>query len=331
MQDQCSTDIARRRCLQAIGALSLFGLVGCRASETPLKIAAQVWLGYEFMFLARQRGWLDETQIRLIEVIDASDSSRLLADGLIDGAALTLDEVLRLRASGVDLTVVAIFDFSAGADAVVARPTIRSLTDLKGKRIGVEDTAVGGLMLLELLQRANLKVSEVQVIHTTVTEQEAKWLRGEIDALVTYAPVLDKLEREGAKRIFDSRDIPNKVVDVLAVRSQVLRYRSASLRHLLQAHFRALAEFNATPQRSADVLSARLHVPATDVAALYGGVKLTDVSDNQRLLSPNDPTLRQTAAELNAFMLQKKWISQTPSIDILFSDSLISTLQETGK
>lgn len=326
MHYQFPPSTGRRRFLQALVALGLLGVVGCRPTPKPLKISAQVWPGFEFLFLARQREWLDPEQISLIEVIDASDSARLLADGLVDGAALTLDEVLRLRAKGVDLTVIAIFDFSAGADAVVARPSVRSLADLKGKRIGVEDTAVGGLMLLKMLQHAKISLDEVTVRHATAVEHEALWQRGEVDALVTYDPVLRMIEGAGAKRIFDSNYIPGTIVDVLAVRPQVLKERAPALRNLLEGHFRALNEFNRVPKLSASDMSARLHVKAGDIPRLFSGLVMADLAYNQKLLASDNPVLIQTATQIEAFMLQSKWIDRPSSVAGLFDDSLLSTL-----
>ena len=38
-------------------------------------------------------------------------------------------------------------NISAGADALVVKPQIKQASDLRGKRIGVEQTAVGAYLL----------------------------------------------------------------------------------------------------------------------------------------------------------------------------------------
>lgn len=65
---------SRREFLAALSALSLVSLVGCGKKARPLKIASQVWPGFEFMFLARELGWLNADETHLIEVTDATDS-----------------------------------------------------------------------------------------------------------------------------------------------------------------------------------------------------------------------------------------------------------------
>ena len=52
------------------------------------------------MFLARSEGWLPNEAIRLFETASASQSIAALAQGQVQAAALTLDEVLRARAEG---------------------------------------------------------------------------------------------------------------------------------------------------------------------------------------------------------------------------------------
>ncbi|MDO9067107.1 MAG: ABC transporter substrate-binding protein [Deltaproteobacteria bacterium] len=79
----------------------------------------------------RSEGWLDTQQVRLVEMSSGQDSLKALAEGKVDGAAMTLDEVLQARASGLPLSVVMIFDISAGADMLVAYPGIKTLADLR--------------------------------------------------------------------------------------------------------------------------------------------------------------------------------------------------------
>ena len=114
-------------------------LLGCdQKLQDPLKIALHAWSGYEPLFMAEREGWLDKTRVRLIESHTAADSIAALKSGAVDGAGLTLDEVLRARAEGVPISVIFVCDISAGADVVLARPEITRIDQLKGKRIAVE-------------------------------------------------------------------------------------------------------------------------------------------------------------------------------------------------
>ena len=125
----------------------------------------------------RSKGWLDTQQVRLVEMSSGQDSLKALAEGKVDGAAMTLDEVLQARTSCLPLSVVMIFDISAGADMLVAYPGIKTLADLKGRCIGFEQGSVGELMLVESLRAAGLTKENVTLVMLPITQQREAWSR----------------------------------------------------------------------------------------------------------------------------------------------------------
>lgn len=307
-------DPGRRRAVLGLSGLALAGLCGCGANRQPLRIASQVWPGYEFMFLARDEGWLDPGQIRLIETTSATDSMHLLSAGMADGAALTLDEVLRVRAGGIPLVVVAVFDFSSGADVLLARPGIAKLTDIRGARIGVDHSAVGALMLGEALRVAKLTVADIHPVRLFPDEQEKAWRSGRIDALITYEPVATRIENLGGIRLFDSRSLPGTIVDVLAINPQALQTKGEAVRALIAAHFRALQRFRTNPQDSAYRLAPRLKFVANEVLATYKNLNLSSLKENWRLLGSASPALLDTAQEVSALMQSEKLLPVAPPL-----------------
>jgi NitT/TauT family transport system substrate-binding protein len=234
--------LARRKFntwLAGLGCLPL--IAACSTKDQPVTIGMHVWPGYEPIPLARAMGWLDDKLVKLVDTPAATDSLKLLEQGKIDGAGLTLDEVLRARANGIALAVVLVCDISAGADMLLARPAIKTLSDLRGLRIGVENGALGALMLYKALRSAGLTVADVKPVSLTVNQQAQAWEQGEIDAAITYEPAASQIFALGGNRLFDSRQIPDTILDVLAVRSAVLDpNHSKALRHLVASHLRAL-------------------------------------------------------------------------------------------
>lgn len=315
------TLVARRQFIAALSAWPLapwFSACGTRPIA-PLSIAAHVWPGYEPMFLARREGWLDQGQVRLVETPSATDSLHELAAGKVDGAALTLDEVLRGRAGGVPLTVVLVFDVSAGADVLLARPGISKLADLKGRPIGVEQGALGALMFAKALQAGGLTADEVRLVSMTISEQPDAWRQGRVDAVVTYDPVSSQLLAEGAIRLFDSRRIPELIVDVLVVRSSVIDSHGEAIRHLLAGHFRAHDHLRRNPQDAAYRMAQRLNLAPDQVLASFKGLVLPDITNNYRLLAGATPTLLASARGLSAVMLKAGLLTREDTLANLLS------------
>ena len=107
-------------------------LGACEQSAHPVTVARHVWPGYEFMFLAQELGFIDPGEVEFTETSSASETLQLLLDGRVDGGALTLDEVLRAHSKGVALSVVLVFNVSAGADVLITRSKLGNLQDLRG-------------------------------------------------------------------------------------------------------------------------------------------------------------------------------------------------------
>jgi NitT/TauT family transport system substrate-binding protein len=323
--------ISRRQFITFMSSLALTqSLQGCEwLADRPVSIAAHVWPGYEPLFLARKKDWLDTQQVRLIETVSATDSLQALSEGKADGAALTLDEVLKARAAGLPISVVMIFDISAGADMLIARPYIKNLAELKGRRIGFEQGAVGELMLTEVLQTAGLTRQDVKLLAFNIDEHRDAWSRNKVDALTTYEPVASQLLEQDGIKLFDSRQTPDTIVDVLAIHNDALDYNhQAAIRHLLATHFRTLDYLSRNPQDAAYRMATHLGLPADKVLSTFKGLVLPDAANNYRWLSGPSPELLTCAHKLSNIMVKSGLLKQDDSFaslirpDFLPVDSL---------
>lgn len=307
--------LTRRRFITMLGGCALLPLFpGCTPSR-PLTVASHSWPGYELMFLARREGWLPAQGLRLLETGSATESITALRNGHAAGAALTLDEVLCARGEGIPLTVVLVFDVSAGADAVLARPGIHTLAGLKGARIGIEEDALGGLMFNRVLEKSGLKPSDLQVVPLTPDRHVAAWHEGSLDALITYEPNVTQLEKSGAVRIFDSRQLPATIVDVLAIRNDALARHAAAVRALVAGHFRALNHFVSNHGDAAYRIGSRMKLDAAEVLDSFRGLDLPDAAVNRTYLGGAPPLLVPAAQKLLKIMMAGKLIRQNDRLD----------------
>jgi len=316
-------NLTRRRLLLSIAGFPvLSSLASCELSATPpLIISSHIWPGYELMFLARQENWLPATGLTLNETSSATASMNALVAGEVDGAALTLDEVLRARAKGIQLSIVLVFDVSAGADVVLVRPDIQTLAELEGKRIGVEQSALGALMLHKLLAKAGLPISSVTQVAITGDAHQNFWHDEQLDAIITYEPTSTRLEAEGARRIFDSRDIPDTIFDVLAVKSDVISEKKQALCALVDGHFKARKQLHHNPQDASHRMAGRLNLAADDVLNAYRGLQLPDIYANHRLLT--DGQLLSAAKNVSQVMVEAGLLSKNDSLaDLIRTDCL---------
>jgi NitT/TauT family transport system substrate-binding protein len=283
-------------------AMALPAWVGCTSSQ-PLKLGIHAWIGYETIHLAHDFKWLPGS-VQLENFPDISETARALELGHVDAACLTLDDVLRIRAKGVGLTVALVFDVSAGADAVLVQPRIRTPADLAGKRIGVEPSALGALMLGGLLKTARLRKHDVTLVELSPVQQLQAWQSGEVDALICYEPNTTLLQRMGARRIFDSRQMPDTILDVLAVRLDRAGRRDDALHATVNAHFRGLAHLKFNRQDAVYRIAARQGMSPGEVQSALGGVVLPTLEANRQYLSSTQGRLIPAAQSVSHLMVE---------------------------
>ena len=285
----------------------------CNLEPAPLlRVATHVWPGYELLYLARERGYYDDRQIRLVELTSATETASALRTGAVEAGALTLDEALSLLDSGVEVRIVLVFDDSAGADMLLVHPDIVDLAGLRGRRIGVENRAVGALLLDAVLQSAGLTVADVSLTPLSVDEQLAAWRAGRVDAVVTFDPVGAQLRAKGARLLFDSRQIPYQIMDVLVVRSDALPHQGQALQRLIAGYFQALRDWRRQAPQLAPLLAPRLGLTPPDVIRTFQGLRLLDLTDNRQLLTGSEPALERTARALAERMVARRLLRATP-------------------
>ena len=87
------------------------------------------------------------------------------------------------------------------------------------------------------LQRADLSVHDVRIVPTPLDQHESAFSRAEVDAVVTFYPVLAHLRERGGEVLFDSRAMPGEIVDVLVYREEQHKQHGKALQALALAWF----------------------------------------------------------------------------------------------
>jgi NitT/TauT family transport system substrate-binding protein len=308
-------DSARRRFLVAGWLLPLALAGGCSEPPPLVRVGGITWIGYEPLFLARELGLYEADGLRLVEMPSNSATLMQLATGDLEAAALTLDEYLLAREGGLDVRAILVFDYSAGADVVMSHPAIARLTDLRGRRIGVEENAASALMLAKVLEAAGLRAEEVVKVRLTADRQLSAYLTGDIDAVVSWEPIATQLQQAGARRLFDSKAFPGLIVDVLVARADALERSPAAFQQLLDGYFRALAHLHASPDDAFQRMSPRLGMTAAAVRAAYQGIHFVALAANRAWLDGPEPTLRNAVAALGRVMLANGLLRRPPALD----------------
>jgi len=291
--------------------------------KTPLRVGTNTWLGYESLYVARQLNYFDADSIHLVELPSATNVSHAFQTGNLEAAALTLDEVLGLLQSNVKLKIVLIMDTSNGADALLGQSDMGSLAELKGRHIGYENTAVGALLLNAALVKAGLEPNEVTLEPIPYSQHRERFVTRAVDAVVTFEPIRTQLLSEGAVSLFDSSQIPGRIVDVLVVSEAAAKKYAPEIKHLIEAHFKALSFFNQNPEEGARLMAPRLDINTDEILNSFKGLQLTNLSQNKEQLLSSPPPLQTTASDLAQLMLDNQLLQRRPILDNAFTGEFL--------
>ncbi|NOU17528.1 MAG: ABC transporter substrate-binding protein [Bacteroidales bacterium] len=306
--------------------MALLALTACvNEPLQPMRIGMHVWPGFEPLFLARHIESLNERDFRLVEFSNGSEVGRAFRNGTLEAACLTLDEVFYLIQDGMDPVILLVMDESRGADAVLARPEIKSLSELRGKRIAVEVSAVEAYMLIRTLQKAGLTMKDVTPVYLPIEKHFSAYKNGLVDAVVTYEPVRTKLLEQGAVDLFNSSMMPGEIVDVLVVHRDYLEGHPERAISLRKAWFTALEQIRQSPHESANFMAIREQMTTDEFESSLQRIHFPDEQENHILLKGNAPKLLIVAELLKTVMIESGLLRENIPLKPLF------VLQETMK
>lgn len=298
--------------------LLLIFLSACSPDKPePLRVGSIPWAGYETFFLARELGYYDTSTIRLMELSTATETLRAFRQGQLDVAALTLDEAIRLSQTVTDLQILLVTNISNGADKLITQPEITTISALKGKRIGVEKGAVGAYMLYQVLQLAELQLSDITPIASTVNQHAYLMQSNQVDAVVTFDPTAYKLEQAGFQRLADSSMIDGKIIDVLVTRKATLTAFPEAFEVLLQGYWRALNFLTENAEKAYPLIAPRLGVESAVLKLIYANLIQPNETLHQQFFQQE---LGSAIEAHNRFMLLHEMIDLPANAAALLGD-----------
>lgn len=310
--------------LGIIAGMLAIALVSCPSQTSlPLRIGSNLWPGYETLYLSRNLGYYDGKPIRLVDYPSGTEEVRAFRNGEIEGAGLSIDQAVALAATQEDIRIIAIMDISHGGDVILGKPDISSIKDLKGKRVGVESTALGAFFIARALEKNGMSPQDIQIVSLELTEHERAYKEGKVDGVVTFGPPRVKLLEAGAKLLFDSSQIPGEIVDTLVVRTDAIAKSPDTIQSLVNGRFRALDYLEKNPQDAANRIAPRTKVTADQILNAFKGLRQPNLQENQRLLNQSDPSLINGMRKLVEVMVQNKLLPKAINPVTILDDRFI--------
>ena len=248
----------RRTALAAAAGL-LLAAAALEAGAEPLRFAHSTWVGNGPFYVARERGFFEEegVSVELIVMEDVKTRLPALAAGRIDVTTTTVDTVLAFYSERRPFRYLFATDDSTGGDGIVAAADIRTVADLRGKRVAYSEGSVSQFYLSVLLGDAGLSLDDVETLNMTAGDAGAAFVAARVDAAVTWEPWLTRgRQAKHGHLLVDSSSSPGLIVDAVVTTEERLAERADDLRAFYRAWVRAVA-WQREHEEEADAIMAR--------------------------------------------------------------------------
>jgi NitT/TauT family transport system substrate-binding protein len=251
----------------------------------PLKIAYSDWPGWIAWDIGIQKGWFKEAGIAVdFGWFDYVPSMDAFAAGKVDAVTVTNGDALVTGSSGAPSKCIVMNDYSNGNDMIVAKPGVKSMAELKGKKIGVEVGFVDHLLLLKGLESAKLTEKDVKLVNVTTDKTPEALKSGAADAIAAWQPHSGTALKEvaGSTAIYTSADAPGLIFDLLCVNPKSLGERRADWQKVVEVWFK-IADFINDPKNldeAATIMGKRVNLTPEEYKKLMKGTFFLGLEGN---------------------------------------------------
>ncbi len=219
-------------------------------------------------------------------VVTAVERSNLLKSGQIDCLLMTFDQIA-LENPGV---LTAFINESAGGDQLWAR-NVKSLNDMKGKRIAFEANGPSAFFVYDLLATVKLTPEDVTLLAQPNQDVAiAVFNNNDADVVAGWQPTINAAAQSGGQILASSKDF-RSIVGGVVISRQAMKDKVTVLQLFHEAWFEALAlqehDFASAAKQIAswghnDYLGVKPETAEADLRGLLSGVAQANLADNVR-------------------------------------------------
>ncbi len=290
------------------------------ATETTMSMSMGTapWVGQVPLYIAMEKGFFEEQGLdfELRNFGTSGDYLSAFLSNNLDSVSLVSSEAVLLKDEGKDYKIVMIQDNSVGGDGILAKDSITSIEDFKGKQVAVDTSGVSYFFLLQVLKEAGLTKDDITAVNTEPSAAAAAFQSGNVDIAVTYAPYLQQAAEavEDGRIIYDSSKMPTAIIDMYLFDAAYVEENPEAVQAFVNGIFKGLEFLETDEEEALEISAVALDVEPADVASDLEGVKLPDKETNLQMMAEPDSDLyvAEPLKELADFMVTEEQIAADP-------------------
>lgn len=259
-----------------------------RPAQAALTVGISDWPGWVAWYVAEQKGYFKKygADVKLIWFPSYIDSVQALSAGKLDANSQALIDTLAPLAKGVPLKVVLVTDNSAGNDALMAKNSIHSFAELKGKTVAFEQYSIENYLAFACMAKHGLKPRDVNVVSMTTGNAASALMAGRTDAAGVWNPWINRIENaHKGHPLCTSKSEPGLIPDLLVVRQPVLAHHRKDLVAMTRAWFSAVRYIKAHPMKAAAIMAPHVDLKPKEYALSLKGTRFFGPMLNRKAMT----------------------------------------------
>lgn len=286
-----------------------------KMTDNTVKFALNVWAGWAPIIKANngfkaEKVWKTpsgkEFKIELVLIDDPIAMREAYVNGdvhigwaTLDMMPLLMEGFVQRNGDPVDSRVMPrIFqqvDWSNGGDGIVARNGVKSITDLRGKKIVLAQNSPSEYFITNMLVYGGVQPSEVEFVYTGDAFQAAAAFNADksIDAVVSWAPDIYNLSDVKGNKMIVSTATANKLIaDVWFARADFANDHADICEGIVRGIFDGMIELNTEDgkKKASQLMADGFGLPASEAYDMLADAHSTNWAENfQFFLNKNNP------------------------------------------
>lgn len=223
----------------------------------------------------------DNIKVTFPEITEGSKMTEAVAAGSLDFCnAIGATSVILAAANGVDIKIIGMYSRAPKAFTIMAKnPDIKSIEDLKGKKIVGPKGTILHQLLIGALKNKNMKVEDVQFINMGIPQGVSALMSGSADVALVAGPAVPQALEKGAHVITTGEGILDATI-VIAARKDFLDKHTDIAKRYMDIHNKSLKFMKDNPEETYKLTSEETQISVDKVKEMYNwydfNPKITD-------------------------------------------------------
>ena len=268
--------------MAAVWALAFTAGPAAAEPRKSFKVAWSIYVGWMPWGYMKDAKIIDKwakkygIEIDVVQINDYMESINLYTSGAYDGCSMTnMDALTVPAAGGVDSTALIVGDFSNGNDGVVLKGK-KDLAAIKGQKVHLVELSVSHYLLARGLESVQLKEKDVTVVNISDADIVAAFSTPDVTAVTAWNPQLSSIKAlPDAHEVFNSSQIPGEIIDLMVVKTGVLKDNPNFGKALTGAWFETIGVLADPGDTGKAARTAMAKASGTDLAGFESQLKTT--------------------------------------------------------